>query len=57
MGLCEDRVVFGYRAEVLIVVWENYYNEELHNLYCALNVIPMRKEKQGKLYWRGIGQA
>jgi hypothetical protein len=53
MGLC----VFGSRTEGVIVAWENYYNEELNNLYYALNVIPAREKKQGKLYWRGIGQA
>jgi hypothetical protein len=44
MGLCEDRVVFGNRTGGMIVGWENYYNEELNNLYCALNVIPVRKK-------------
>jgi len=46
IGLCEDRVVFGYRTERMIVGWENYYNEELNNFYCALKVIPVRKIKE-----------
>jgi hypothetical protein len=45
IGLCEDRVVFGYRTKGMIVGWENYCNE-LNNLYCALNVIPVRENKE-----------
>jgi len=44
MGLCEDWVVFENRTERMIVGWGSYYNEELNNLYCALNVIPVRKK-------------
>jgi uncharacterized membrane protein YecN with MAPEG domain len=56
-GCVRTGVVFGYRTEGMVGGWENYYNQKLSNLYYALNVIPVRKKKQGKLYWRGIGQA
>jgi hypothetical protein len=38
-------IIFGPRRDDVTGDWRNLHNEELHNLYCSLNIIRMMKSR------------
>jgi hypothetical protein len=50
----ENRVlrgIFGTKRDEVIGGWRKLYNEELHNLYCLLNIIRLNEAR--RLRWAG----